>query len=147
MRLARLTAAATVIAAACIAPAAASAQAPAGDWTFIRKDAFRHYACKDKAEKGRWNVKTATYFNGKDDAVEMGIGAYAAIARGSNKNLVTSRDSAAWKGGYIRFTLRGVAESRPPVDAGLLLRPVRAMVGRLHGPPPGSLRLSTAAAR
>ncbi len=111
MRLARLTATATVLVAACIAPAAASAQAPAGDWTFVRKDAFRHYACKDKAEKGRWNVKTATYFNGKDDAVEMGIGAYAAIARGSNKNLVASRDSSAWKGGYIRFTLRGVAES------------------------------------
>jgi hypothetical protein len=110
MRLARLTAAATVIAAACIAPSAASAQAPDGEWTYIRKDAFKHYACKQKAEKGRWTVKTATYYNHKNDAVEMGIGAYATIARGSDENLVTSRDTAAWKGGYIRLTLRG-AES------------------------------------
>jgi hypothetical protein len=94
----------------CLAPAAALAQAPDGDWTYIRKDHFKHYACKQKAEGGAWTVKTATYLNGDDVAVKEGIGAYTAIARGSNDNVVTSKTSTAWKGGYIRTTLRG-AES------------------------------------
>jgi hypothetical protein len=95
----------------CLAPAAAFAQAPDGDWTYIRKDAFKHYACKDKAEGGRWTVKTATYLNGDKVAVKEGIGAYTTIARGSNDNLVASKTSKAWKGGYIRTTLRNAESS------------------------------------
>ena len=95
----------------CVAPTAALAQAPAGDWTYIRKDAFKHYACKDKADGGRWTVKTATYLNGDDVAVKEGIGAYTAIARSSDDNVVARKTSTAWKGGYIRTTLRGAESS------------------------------------
>jgi hypothetical protein len=105
MRLTRLVAAALAVAAA--APAAASARAPAGDWSYIRKDAFRHYACRDRDKGSDWTVRTATYFNNKQDAIDQGIGAYTTIARGSNDKLVASKTSTAWKGGYVRTTLKG----------------------------------------
>lgn len=87
----------------------AAARPPAGDWTFLRKDAFRHYACKvaDRSGGGSWRIRTATFLNGSDDAREHGIGAYAALARGSNRNVVASRDDTRWRGGYIQLTLRG----------------------------------------
>jgi hypothetical protein len=96
----------------CLAPAAvAAAQAPDGDWSYIRKDAFKHYACKQKAEGGGWTVKTATYLNGDKVAVKEGIGAYTAIARGSNDDVVAKKTSTAWKGDYVRTTLRGAESS------------------------------------
>ena len=42
-------------------------------------------------------------------AIKEGIGAYVALARGSNRNLVAERDSANWVNGYIRLALRSVA--------------------------------------
>lgn len=87
----------------------AAARPPAGDWTFLRKDAFRHYACKvaDRSEGRTWRIRTATFINGRDDAREHRIGAYAALARGGNRNLVASEDDTRWRGDYIQMTLRG----------------------------------------
>jgi hypothetical protein len=89
--------------------ASAAARPPAGDWTFLRKDAFRHYACKvaDRSAKGTWQVRTASFINGSDDAREHGIGIYAALARGSNRAIVARRNDDNWRGAYIRMTLRG----------------------------------------
>lgn len=86
----------------------AVANPPAGDWTFLRKDAFRHYACKvpDRSNGGQWRLRTATFINGSDDARQHGIGAYAALAR-SRGGIVTSRNDDAWRGQYIQLTLRG----------------------------------------
>lgn len=98
----------TIVALAVLA-APAAAGPPAGDWTFLRKDAFRHYACKvvDRSNGGVWRINTATWINGSDDARDHRIGAYAALARGSNGNLVAERDDARWDGAYIRMSVRG----------------------------------------
>jgi hypothetical protein len=88
----------------------AGANPPPGDWTFVRKDAFKHYACKVKVKDG-WRVRTATWFNNSDAATKYDIGVYVALARGSNRNLVAKRDDNGWERGYIRFLLRGAEES------------------------------------
>jgi len=93
-----------------LAPATAAANPPAGDWTYLRKDHFKHYACKQKGKNGI-TVKTATYLNGDTKAIEYEIGAYATIARGSNKKLIDSRTSDAWRNEYVRMTLRGAQAS------------------------------------
>jgi hypothetical protein len=92
--------------AAVVAPPAASAQAPGGDWTSVRKDAFKHYACRTKEKDGEYTVRTATFDNGDQKAIDAGIGAYTALARGSNKNVVTQRTSTDWSDHYVRTTLR-----------------------------------------
>lgn len=86
----------------------AVANPPAGDWTFLRKDAFRHYACKvaDRSNGGQWRIRTATFLNGRDDARRHGIGAYAALARGRG-GVVAHRNSDNWRGQYIKLTIRG----------------------------------------
>lgn len=86
----------------------AVANPPSGDWTFLRKDAFRHYACKvaDRSNGGQWRIRTATFLNGSDDARRHGIGAYAALARGRGV-VVTYRNSDDWRGQYVRLTIRG----------------------------------------
>jgi hypothetical protein len=102
----RVLLAAVVLTAAVVSPSTASAQAP-GDadyWSFIRKDAFKHYACKSKEKDDDYTVRTATFDNGKD--TEPGV--YTAIARGSNKNVVTHRNSKTWSAHYARTTLRNV---------------------------------------
>jgi hypothetical protein len=94
--------------------APAAANPPAGDWTFLRKDAFRHYACKVKERPkagGAWRIRTATFINGRDDARRHGIGAYAALARGGNRNLAATRTSTRWEGAYIRMALPGARDS------------------------------------
>ncbi len=101
---------ATTIVAGCILAPSASAQAPGGDWTYVRKDAFKHYACKQDGKDGL-TVKTATFLNGDDKAIGYGIGAYTAIARGSNKRLIDTNTSVAWRGDFIRTTLRGADAS------------------------------------
>jgi hypothetical protein len=94
-----------------VGPAAtAVANPPDGDWTYVRKDHFKHYACKQKGKSG-YTVKTATFLNGDARAVELGIGAYTALARSSNKRLVDERTSTAWRNDYVRTTLRGAAQS------------------------------------
>jgi hypothetical protein len=82
----------------------AGAQAPPGDWTLVRQDGYRHYACKVKA-KDDWRIKTATRYNNK--RLESDIGVYAAVARGSNRNVVAQRSSNDRENGYIRTLLRG----------------------------------------
>jgi hypothetical protein len=109
-----LTVALSAVALAVLTSSAA-ARPPAGDWTFLRKDAFRHYACKvaDRSQAGQWRIRTATFINGREDARHHRIGAYAALARGSNKNVVASQDDTRWRGAYIQLTLRGArAEDR-----------------------------------
>jgi hypothetical protein len=102
--------AAAVAAGLLLVPSAAAADPPAGDWTYVRKDHFKHYACKQDGKDGL-TIKTATFLNGDDQAVGLGIGAYTTIARGSNKKLIDSRTSTAWRGGYVRTNLRGAENS------------------------------------
>ena len=91
-------------------PPTAAANPPAGDWTYLRKDHFKHYACKQKGKDG-FTIKTATFLNGDDEAIGLGIGAYTTLARGSNKKLIDERTSAAWRNDYVRTTLRGAESS------------------------------------
>ena len=103
--------AAAVIAGCALAPAAA-AQAPEGRWTFIQNDGIKHYACKQKGTTaGHWKVKTATWWNNKQHLIDEGTGVYAVIARGSDKNLIDTRTSDAWRNGWIRTTLRGAVRT------------------------------------
>jgi hypothetical protein len=84
----------------------AAANPPDGDWTLVRKDQFKHYACKQRGDrKGRWRIKTATWFNHSDAAKYAGV--YVALARGSNRNVVAERTSDNWSNGYVRLFLRG----------------------------------------
>jgi hypothetical protein len=82
----------------------ASAQAPPGDWTLVRQDGYRHYACKLRA-KDDWRIRTATRYGSKRYEDEIGV--YVALARGSNRNLVAERSTNNRENGYIRTLLRG----------------------------------------
>ena len=87
--------------------ALAAPAAPPGDadyWSRVNKDAFTHYTCKTRAKDGDYTVRTASFDNGKN--TEPGV--YTAIARGSNKNVVASRNSKSWSAHYARTTLRNV---------------------------------------
>lgn len=101
-----------LLAATAASPAAAGP--PKGDWTFLRKDNFRHYACKAKVGRkmrertgGRWRIRTVTWIDGSWKAVRYGIGAYAALARGGNRKLAAERTRTNWRRGYIRMWLHG----------------------------------------
>ncbi len=94
-----------------LAAPAASANPPAGDWTLVRKDAYKHYACKSPGKGDTVKLRLATWFNGDDEAVGYGIGLYAAVARGSNNNLIAERTLTNWEGGYIRTTIKAVRTS------------------------------------
>ena len=96
--------AAAVLALLAAAPAAA---APPGDWTYLRKDNFRHWACKSPGKGDRFQVRTATSINGHDEAIGYGIGIWAVITRGGNKATVSERQSTAWSGGWIFTKLKG----------------------------------------
>lgn len=88
-----------------LAPSA-TAKEPPGDWTVVHEDFYIHYACKARATAGAgWRILTATWFNGEKVGVREGIGAYAAIARGSNRNQGDSMSSANWRNGYVRMHL------------------------------------------
>jgi len=100
----RRAALAAVLLPALAAPAVAGAKPPPGDWTLVRKDAFKHYACRTKEKDGDYTVRTASFDNGNE--TEPGV--YTAIARGSNKNVVTYRTSKTWSAHYARTTLRNV---------------------------------------
>ena len=99
-----LVALAAALATIAVTATPAGAQAPPGDWTLVNQDGYRHYACKVKA-KDDWRIKTATRYNNK--RLESDIGVYAAVARGSNRNLVAERTSNNRENGYIRTLLRG----------------------------------------
>ena len=93
------------------APAVAGAKPPPGDWTLVHKDSFKHYACKSPGKGDTVKLRLATWFNGDDEAVGYGIGLYAAVARGSNGNVVAERSLADWSGGYVRTAIKGVRTS------------------------------------
>jgi hypothetical protein len=76
--------------AALLVTAAPAAAAPPGNWSFLRSDGYRHYACKFKTPNSdSWKVDT--YSKAGKSAQKHGIGVYAAVARGSNGNLVRER--------------------------------------------------------
>jgi hypothetical protein len=98
----------SAVALAVLAQPAVASPPSNGDWTFLRRDAFRHYACKvaDRSNGGQWRIRTATFLNGRDDARRHGIGAYAALARGRG-SVAVQRNSDAWRGQYIQMAIRG----------------------------------------
>jgi hypothetical protein len=97
-----------VAAATLDAPAGSAAAQPPGNWTLVNEDGFHHYACKQKLKAGGLGLKTATRYNGRepDD-----IGVYAALARGSNRNLAAERTSNDRENGWIRLFIRGARDS------------------------------------
>ncbi len=86
-----------------------AAAAPPGDWTSIKRDAFRHWACKADGKGEGFKVRTAS-FDPTGDGVAQGIGIWAVITRGGNRNQVSERQSKAWSGGWIYTTLRGARQ-------------------------------------
>ena len=78
---------------------------PNADWTYLRKDAYVHYACKTWDARRGLQVRTATWWNGNRSGLRHKIGAYAAAARSSNRRLARSSDSNQWKRGYLRMRL------------------------------------------
>lgn len=95
-----------VLTAVCLPVPVAAAEAPKGDWTFIRQDGYRHYACRDKV-KGDWVVRTATSWgNRRDDVEKYELQTYTALARGSNENVPEQANGKTWSGGYARTVLR-----------------------------------------
>jgi hypothetical protein len=86
-----------------------AAAAPPGDWTYLRKDAFRHWACKSPGKGDRFRVRTATQ-DPRGDAAGQGIGVWAVVTRGGNKAEVSERQSKAWNAGWLFTTLKGARE-------------------------------------
>ena len=104
---------------ACVPVPTALAQAPKGDWTYVRKDPFRHYACRDRV-KGEWIVRTATSWGDKrDDVIKNEFQTYASLARGSDENVADEANSKSWNGGYARrcCATRGYRPAVGPVAA------------------------------
>lgn len=97
------------VALALVGAAPASADPP-GNWTAIKRDAFRHWACKQPRKGDRLQVRTASSSNGDANAVRQGIGIWAVVTRGGNKAYVSQRNSENWDGGWIFTTLRGARE-------------------------------------
>ena len=94
--------------AALVATAGPAAAQPPGDWTLVNEDGFQHYACKQKLKAGGWGLKTATRYN---KSAPRDVGVYAALARGSNRNLAAERTSNDRDNGWIRLFIRGARES------------------------------------
>ena len=92
-----------------VAAAPAAARPPAGDWTFVRKDSYVHYACKRIGKNGGLQVRAASWFNGKTKMIAE-YPADAAIASGSNKN-ADYRSTKRWVDGFAYITFKGVSAS------------------------------------
>jgi hypothetical protein len=104
----RVAPALTVALATLAAGAAPSAAQPPGDRTLVNEDGFRHYACKQKLKAGGWGLKTAARYN---KSAPRDVGVYAALARGSNRNLAAERTSNNRENGWIRLFIRGARQS------------------------------------
>ena len=90
----------------------AGANPPDGNWTFVRDDGYRHYACKVRENVvDPWRIRTATWWDG-ERARRLGIPVYAAVVRESNKNVVDSSSSGRWRNGYVRMRLEGYPNDR-----------------------------------
>ena len=96
-----------VAAATLAAIAGPTAAQPPGNWTLVNEDGFRHYACKQKLKAGGWGLKTATRYN---KSAPRDVGVYAALARGSNRNLAAERTSNNRENGWIRLFIRGARQ-------------------------------------
>jgi hypothetical protein len=93
-----------LLAAAFVTVALASPPGDSDYWTRVNKDAYTHYACKTREKDREYTIRTASFDNGKD--TEPGV--YTAVARGSNQNVVTWRNSKKWSGHHAHTTLRNV---------------------------------------
>lgn len=97
-----------LVAASLVAAAPASADSPynhpmpPGNWTFVRADAYLHYACKipmSGAYGPVYRIKTATWSNGSN-APSLGIGVYAVTSRHSDATIIDSTTNTGWLYGY-----------------------------------------------
>lgn len=76
---------------------------PSGNWTFVRSDAFLHYACKVPMSGGYgpvYRIHTLTWYNGRQDALDYGIGVYAATTRYGNDNVIDQKTNTGWLYGF-----------------------------------------------
>lgn len=102
---ARMLVAAGALVAAGIAgaPSASADTRPPGSWTQVRSDVYVHYACKTWVPNATfgalYRVKTLTNFNGDYRAMQS-FGTYAAVARGSNANVVAQVSNNGWYYGW-----------------------------------------------
>jgi hypothetical protein len=83
--------------------AASAAAPPGGNWTFVRQDAYVHYACKipmSGAYGPVYLIKTASWYNGNSAAVSQGIGVYAATSRYSDAAIVDQVSNPSWLYGF-----------------------------------------------
>ncbi len=92
---------------ALVAAAPAAARPPVGDWTSIRNDSYKHYACLKDGKGAGFTIRTASWFNGNSEMVGE-FSANATVTRGSNTNTVARRTTNHWVEGYAFMTLRGV---------------------------------------
>ena len=99
---------------------------PGGNWTFVRGDAYLHYACKtlipDSPYGALYRVHTATWHN--DGWTEPGV--YATISRYSDANVIHSVNQRGW--------LYGFAGTNSLLSSAIL--PDRLWIqGAYYGPP------------
>lgn len=82
---------------------------PSGSWEYVRGDAFRHYACRERHRSdGPWWVRTVSELTSRSqDAPAHGIGVWAVVTRRSDDNRVASKTPDRWRDGEIRTVLRG----------------------------------------
>jgi hypothetical protein len=76
---------------------------PAGNWTFVRSDGYLHYACKIPMSGGYgpvYRVRTATWFNGRHDHLNQGIGVYAVTSRSNGANVIDRTTNLGWLYGF-----------------------------------------------
>ncbi len=88
-------------------PSPVAAAPPDGNWTFIRDDGYRHWACKVRENVvDPWRIRTATWWDG-ERARRLGIPVYAAVVRGGKENIVDRSSSDGWRNGWVRMRLLG----------------------------------------
>lgn len=73
---------------------------PGGNWTFVRGDAYLHYACKEPIPSSPYGalyrVHTATWHN--DAWTEPGV--WAVITRNRNDNVIHDVNQTGWLYGF-----------------------------------------------
>ncbi|MEV4421712.1 hypothetical protein AB0L40_17270 [Patulibacter sp. NPDC049589] len=102
------TLSALVLAASVLAlPSVADAR-PSGSWEYVRGDAFRHYACRERHRTdGPWWVRTVSELTSRSqDAPTHGIGIWAVVTRRAAEQQVDSKTPSRWRDGEIRTVLR-----------------------------------------
>jgi hypothetical protein len=81
---------------------ASAAAPPGGNWTFVRQDAYVHYACKipmSGAYGPVYRIKTASWYNGSSGP-QQGIGVTVIVTRYSDTAIVDQVTNPSWLYGY-----------------------------------------------